>query len=91
MIIIRTIMNVLPGYTGLSALYGESCINPEFKKGVEHALYIICDSINNVAAGIDDRVHDGWNYSYSSGHSHRCNTDPDHSGSKTSVTILDLA
>ena len=57
------------------------------QKGVEHALDHICDSINFVASGIGEWLHDGRGHSYPAGHRHRRGTDPGHSGTKNSVAI----
>ena len=61
------------------------------QKGVEHALDHLCDSLNSVASGISQWLHDGWGHSYPAGHRHRCSTDPSHSGTKTIVAIWTLA
>ena len=47
----------------------------------------ICDSLNFVGAGIDDRLHDGWRHSCPAGHCHHCNIDPGYSRTKTSITV----
>ena len=51
----------------------------------------LCNSLDFVAAGIDDRLHDGWGHSYPAGHRHRCDAGPGHSGAKTNINILTLA
>ena len=51
----------------------------------------ICDSINFVATGIDDRLHDGRRHSYPAGRCRRCDAGPGYSGPKTSVRIRPLA
>jgi len=50
----------------------------------------ICDSLNFVVAGIDDRLHDGWNHSYPAGICHRCGIGSGFSGPKTIVRIWTL-
>ena len=50
-----------------------------------------CSNGSSVAAGIDFRLHDGRNHSYSAGYRHRRGTDPDHPGPKAGVNILSLA
>ena len=61
------------------------------QKGVEHALDHMCDSLNSVASGIAQWLHDGWGHSCPTGHRHRCSTDPSHSRTKTIVAIWTLA
>jgi hypothetical protein len=61
------------------------------QKGVGHALDHMCDSLNSVAVGICQWLHDGWGHSYPAGHRHRCSTDPGHSRAKTIVAIWTLA
>ena len=61
------------------------------QKGVEHALDHMCDSLNFVASGIAEWLHDGWSHSYPAGHRHRRGTDPSYSGTKTIVAIWTLA
>jgi hypothetical protein len=51
----------------------------------------MCDSLNSVAVGISQWLHDGWGHSYPAGHRHRCSTDPGHSRAKTIVAIWTLA
>ena len=61
------------------------------RKGVEHALDPICDSLNFVASGIGEWLHDGWDHSYPVG---RCNhrvSGPTYSGTKNIVAIWTLA
>jgi len=50
-----------------------------------------CDSLNSVASGIAQWLHDGWGHSYSTGHRARRGTDPSHSGTKTIVAIWTVA
>jgi len=66
---------------------GVSCAALEHRKGGEHALDPICDSLSAVGGGIGDRPHDGRSHSYPSGHRHRRGADPGYSRTKTSVTI----
>jgi len=47
----------------------------------------ICDPINFVASGINQRLYDGWGYSYPTGRCYRRNIDPSFSGSKTIVAV----
>jgi hypothetical protein len=47
----------------------------------------ICDSLDSVGDGIDDRLHDGWSHSCPAGHCHRCGADPGYSRTKTSVAV----
>jgi hypothetical protein len=61
------------------------------QKGVEHALDHMCDSLNSVASGIAQWLHDGWGHSCPTGHRHRRGTDPGHSGTKNIVAIWILA
>ena len=61
------------------------------QKGVEHALDHMCDSLNSVASGIAQWLHDGWGHSCPTGHRHRCSTDPSHSRTKTILAIWTLA
>jgi hypothetical protein len=51
----------------------------------------MCDSLNSVASGIAQWLHDGWGHSCPAGHRHRCGTDPSHSRTKTLVAICTLA
>jgi len=50
----------------------------------------ICDPLNFVASGINQRHYDGWGRSYPAGHRHRRNIDPSFSESKTIVAIWTL-
>src|SRR3989304_8598964 len=61
------------------------------QKGVEHALDLMCDSLNPVASGIAQWLHDGRGHSYPAGHRHRRGTGPGDSGTKTIVAIWTLA
>jgi hypothetical protein len=61
------------------------------QKGVEHALDYIGDSLDFVASGIDQWLHDGWIHSYPAGHCrHRVNS-PAYSGTKNIVAIWPIA
>ena len=51
----------------------------------------MCDSLNSVASGIGEWLHDGWSHSYPAGHRHRRGTDPSDSGTKSIVAIWTLA
>ena len=51
----------------------------------------LCDSLNSVGAGIDNRLHDGWSHSCPTGHRHRRGVDPSYSRTKTSVIIWTVA
>jgi hypothetical protein len=57
------------------------------QKGLEHALDHICDSLNFVASGIGEWLHDGRGHSYPAGHRHRRRADPSYSGTKTIVAV----
>ena len=59
------------------------------QKGVDHALDHMCDSLNSVASGICQWLHDGWGHSYPAGHRHRCRTDPGHSRDEDHCSNLD--
>ena len=61
------------------------------QKGVEHALDHMCDSLNSLASGIAQWLHDGWGHSCPTGHRHRRGTDPSYSGTKVMVAIWTLA
>ena len=50
----------------------------------------ICDPINFVASGINQRLYDGWGYPYPAGRRHRRDTGPSFSGSKTIVAVWTL-
>jgi hypothetical protein len=51
----------------------------------------MCDSLNSVASGIFEWLHDGRGYSYPAGHCHRRGTGPSDSGTKTLLAIWTLA
>ncbi len=51
----------------------------------------MCHSLNFVAAGIGEWLHDGWSHSHPPGHRHRCGTGPSYSGTKTLLVVLTLA
>ena len=57
------------------------------QKGVEHVLDDIGDSLDFVASGIREWLHDGRGHSYPAGHRHRPGTSPGDSGTKNIVTI----
>ena len=61
------------------------------QKGVEHALDPIGDSLDSVASGIGEWLHDGRGHSYPAGDRHRRGTDPGDSGKKNLVAIWTLA
>jgi len=61
------------------------------QKGVEHALDYIGDSLNFVASGIGEWLHDGWGHSYSAGHCHHRVGGSPYSGTKNNVAICTLA
>ena len=61
------------------------------QKGVEHALDHMCDSLNFVAAGIGQWLHDWRICSRPAGHRHRRGASPSYSGTKTLVAFLTLA
>jgi hypothetical protein len=61
------------------------------QKGVEHALDHLCDSLNSVASGIGEWLHDGRGHSYPAGHRHRGGTGPGDSGTENIVAIWTLA
>ena len=60
-------------------------------KGGDHALDHIRDSLDFVAAGIDQWLHDWWIYSHPAGHRHRRGGDSSDSGTKIIVAIWTLA
>ena len=60
------------------------------QKGVGHALDHMRNSLNSVAVGICQWLHDGWGHSYPAGHRHRRGTDPSYSGTKGIVAIWTL-
>ena len=51
----------------------------------------MCHSLNFVAAGISQRLHDGWSHSHPPGHRTRRGSGPTHSGTKALVAFLTLA
>ena len=51
----------------------------------------MCHSLNFVAAGIGQWLHDWRIRSHSVGHRHRCGAGPSYSGTKTMVAVLTLA
>jgi len=51
----------------------------------------MCDSLNFVASGIGEWLHNGRGYSCPAGHRHRRGTGPTYSGTKNIVTIWTLA
>jgi hypothetical protein len=51
----------------------------------------MCDSLDFVASGIVDWLHNGWSHSYPPGHRYRRGTDPGHSRTETIVAIWALA
>ena len=51
----------------------------------------MCHSFNFVAAGIRQRLHDGWSHSHPPRHRHRRGAGPNYSGTKTLVAFLTLA
>ena len=57
------------------------------QKGVEHALDHMCDSIDSVASGIGEWLHDGRGHSCPAGHRRRRGTGPGDSGTKNIVAI----
>ena len=57
------------------------------QKGVEHALDPMCDSLNFVASGIGEWLHDGRGHSYPAGHCRHRVSGPTYSGTKNIVAI----
>ena len=51
----------------------------------------MCHSLNFVATGIDQWVHNWRIRSHPAGHRHRRGADPSHSGTKTLVAVSTLA
>ena len=51
----------------------------------------MCHSLNFVAAGIGQWLHDGWSHSHPPGHRHRRVAGPSYSGTKTLLVVLTLA
>jgi hypothetical protein len=66
-------------------------VNTSQEKGVKDALDDMCHSLNFVAPGIDQRLHDGWGHSYPSGHRYRRGAGSSYSGTKTIVAVWTLA
>lgn len=44
-----------------------------------------CDSLDSLAAGIDDRLYDWWSHSYPLGRRHHRDACPGHSGKKACI------
>jgi len=61
------------------------------QKGADHAVDHCCYSLNFVAAGIGQWLHDWRIRSHPAGHRHHRGTDPSYSGAKTIVAIWTLA
>jgi hypothetical protein len=61
------------------------------QKGADHAVDYMCHSLNFVAAGIGQWLHDGWSHSRSPGHRHRRGAGPGYSGTKALVAVSTLA
>ncbi len=59
--------------------------------GVEHALDRLRDSLDSVAFGIGEWLHDGRGHSYPAGHRHRRGTGPGDSGAETFVEVWTIA
>ena len=57
------------------------------QKGVEHALDHMCDSLNSVAFGISQWLHDGWGSSCLTGHRHHRVSGPTYSGTKNILAM----
>ena len=51
----------------------------------------MCHSLNFVAAGIGQWLHDGWSHSHPPGHRHHRGAGPSYSGTKTMVAVSTLA
>lgn len=73
------------------AWFCKRMIDSGHRKGGDHALDPIRDSLDFVAAGIDQWLHDWWIHSYPAGHRHRRGSDPSDSGTKIIVAIRTLA
>jgi len=61
------------------------------QKGADHAVDPMCHSLNFVAAGIGQWLHDGWSHSHPPSHRHHRGTGPSYSGTKALVAFLTLA
>ena len=61
------------------------------QKGVEHALDHLCDSLDFVASGTGQWLHDGWGHSYPAGHCHHRGGGSPYSRTKNIVAIWTLA
>jgi hypothetical protein len=61
------------------------------QKGAGHAVDPMCHSLNFVAAGICEWLHDGWSHPHPPGHRHRRGVGPSYSGTKTLVAVSTLA
>ena len=51
----------------------------------------MCHSLNFVAAGVGQWLHDGRSHSHPPGHRHRCGAGPSYSGTKALVAVSTLA
>ena len=51
----------------------------------------MCDSLNFMASGIGEWLHDGWRHSCPFSHRHHCDSGPAYSGTKSAVAIWTLA
>ncbi len=51
----------------------------------------MCHSLDFVAAGIRQRLHDGWSHSHPPRHRHRHGAGPSYSGPKTLLAVSILA
>ena len=61
------------------------------QKGAEHAVDHMCHSLNFVAAGIGQWLHDGWSHSHPPGHRRRRGAGPSYSGTKALLVVMTLA
>ena len=61
------------------------------QKGADHAVDHFHHSLNFVAAGIDQWLHDWRIRSHPAGHRHRRGAGPNYSGAKTLVAVSTLA
>jgi hypothetical protein len=66
---------------------GEVC----HEKGIDYALGHMGDSLNFVASGLGERLHDGWGHSYPAGHRHHRVSGPTYAGTKNIPAIWPLA